>query len=92
MTFDDLIAASEASIARHEKRIAEGLPSMGSPVVQLVLPGYARGETRRLAGRSGPVGEVLCDNVIDGKECSVVNFKAADVLKWAKGKKVEADK
>lgn len=50
-------------------------------VITLVLPHRScRGEQVRLCGRSGPFGDMLCDN----GSGLVVRFKAADVLKWAR--------
>lgn len=68
-----------------EKKLSEdsGVPQEFRAVV-LVLPGFVRGNARRLFGkRGGPTGEVVADND-DGQ---VVAFGAAETLAWliAKG-------
>ena len=48
-------------------------------VVILVLPGPARSERKRLAGRSGPYGEVLAVNSDGGV---VTRFAANSIIDW----------
>jgi hypothetical protein len=47
--------------------------------ITLVLPGVRKGISRRLFGKCGPLGEVMCNNH-DGD--SVCRFKAAAVLDY----------
>lgn len=57
-----------------QKRIDEGAESL-----VLVMPGPARGETRRLFGRRGPRGEILCEN---SEHEVVVRFMAAAIIAY----------
>lgn len=50
----------------------------GIDTIAVVVPGKAYGNTKRLAGRSGPRGEIVCENE---KDC-IVAFSVKDILKW----------
>ena len=54
------------------------LQGSADAMVTFVLPGISRNETRKLAGRHGPVGVVV--GTRGGN--SVVSFKADEVLKY----------
>jgi hypothetical protein len=74
MTVDELTAACLAS------QQAMGREDAG---VYLVLPARRSGgysEDRRLAGRSGPIGEICCETEMG----ETVLFKANEVLRWLK--------
>lgn len=71
MTHAELRAAAQYVVARGD--------SGGGYVLTLVLPGEGTGATRRLAGRSGPRGEVLCINSEGNTACA---FDARKVLSW----------
>ena len=76
-----MVPANVAELARQcEKALTQG--SKGIP---LVMPGQSKPSAvrRRLAGRSGPLGEIVCDTE-DGQ---IVSFEPLDVLAFfaAKG-------
>lgn len=54
----------------------------GSSAITLVLPGQSRGDARRLAGRSGPLGEVVSDCGTDDRPEQLVAFDPVKVLAW----------
>lgn len=56
----------------------ESARSSGRKTIALVIPGRANGNTKRLAGRSGPRGEVVCENEND----CIVAFNVDRVLTW----------
>lgn len=59
----------------------ERLAKDGGPHIVLHLPQpNSRGYTRRLAGRHGPRGEIVCGN----DKGQVVRFLSADVLRFVK--------
>lgn len=82
MTVDELKSACVAAIDRKAEMKSQGLPTFGDAIINLVLPGSATGFKRRLAGRRGPLGDIMCENVIDGRVQCVVNFDAKQVLNW----------
>jgi hypothetical protein len=51
-----------------------------------VLPGYSRGNTRRLFGRTGPAGEVVADTGTDDRPESLVAFDPLKVLAYLTAK------
>lgn len=67
------------------KACAEAI-GRGSHRMTLVLPGVARGNTRRLLGKSGPKGEVIADTESGGRPESLVAFDPNKVLAWLAAK------
>lgn len=82
MTVEELKSACAAAIDRRYEIESQGLPTLGDAIINLVLPGPATGFKRRLVGRRGPLGDIMCENVIDGRVQCVVNFNAKQVLDW----------
>lgn len=74
MTMEQLYDRAAEVVGR-----ASGLDSF-----TLVLPGWGRGNTTRLAGRSGPRGEIISHVGEDapGKREQLVAFKGSEVLAW----------
>lgn len=74
MTAHEMMMACKATIER------------GAKTLTFVLPGYSRGNTRRLFGRVGPKGEVVADTGTDQKPESLVAFDAIKVLAYLAAK------
>jgi len=53
----------------------------GASIINLRLPGVGRGYSRRLLGRSGPIGRIVCGS----SRHQVVRFEAKRVLAFLEG-------
>lgn len=60
----------------------------GSSEVIFVLPGYARGNTRRMFGDFGPTGQVVADTGTDEKPGVLVAFDVVKTLAYLRSKGV----
>lgn len=74
MTVQEMAEACGKAIERESDRIT------------FVLPGYSRGNFRRLFGRAGPKGEVIADTGTDDRPESLVAFDPISVLAYLSAK------
>lgn len=64
------------------RQAAQDVINRNGECIVLVISRVSRGNSIRMFGKRGPIGDVLCVNS-DGK--SVARFKAASVIKYLDG-------